>query len=52
MFGEAVDPMFACVRTGMDGTRKLSQLRNYLLPKLLDGAVRVKEAKRVLETTL
>lgn len=50
MFGEAVDPMFAGVRAGMDEPRKLSQLRDYLVPKLLSGEVCVKEAKPVLET--
>lgn len=41
-FGEVVDPMFACIRAGMDESRKLAELRDYLLPKLLSGQVRVR----------
>lgn len=51
-FGEVVNPMFDCIRGGIEESRKLAALRDYLLPKLLSGAVRVKEAERVLKTTL
>lgn len=37
-FGQIVQPMFACVRAGMNESRKLAELRDYLLPKLLSGA--------------
>jgi type I restriction enzyme S subunit len=40
-FGEAVHPMFDCIRARMDESRKLAEMRDYLLPKLLSGEVRV-----------
>lgn len=39
-FGEVVAPLFDAVRAGMDDSRKLAELRDLLLPKLLSGAVR------------
>lgn len=33
----------------MNESRKLAELRDYLLPKLLSGAVRVSEAERFIE---
>lgn len=43
-FGEIVQPLFNCIRAGMDESRKLSAMRDYLLPKLLSGDVRVEAA--------
>ncbi|WP_197529485.1 restriction endonuclease subunit S [Botrimarina mediterranea] len=40
-FGKIVEPLFARVRAGIDESRKLAELRDYLLPKLLSGEVRV-----------
>lgn len=40
-FGEIVLPMFDTVRASMNESRKLAELRDYLLPKLLSGGVRV-----------
>lgn len=45
-FGEIVQPLFNCIRAGMDESRKLAEMRDYLLPKLLSGAVRVNKPKR------
>jgi type I restriction enzyme S subunit len=47
-FGEITDPMFRLVRAAMDESRKLAQVRDYLLPKLLSGVVRVREAERAV----
>ena len=40
-FGEIVQPLFRCIRAGMDESRKLAEMRDYLLPELLIGNVRV-----------
>jgi type I restriction enzyme S subunit len=46
-FGEVVSPLFKSVRAGMIESRRLAALRDYLLPRLLSGKVRVKDAERV-----
>ncbi len=38
-FGQTVDPMFRIARAGVDESRKLAEIRDYLLPKLLSGNV-------------
>jgi type I restriction enzyme S subunit len=48
-FGEMVQPLFNLIRCNMNESRKLAQLRDYLLPKLLSGLVRVREAKPLTE---
>jgi type I restriction enzyme S subunit len=50
-FESMVAALFECRGGIVRESRKLADLRDYLLPKLLSGAVRVKEAERVLETT-
>lgn len=40
-FGDLVQPLFDCVRAGKAESSRLSALRDYLLPRLLTGAVRV-----------
>lgn len=45
-FGAIAQPLFNCIRAGMEESRKLAAMRDYLLPKLLSGAVRVNEPKR------
>jgi type I restriction enzyme, S subunit len=40
-FGEVVQPLFGCICAGMDESRKLAEMRDYLLPKVLSGDVRV-----------
>lgn len=47
-YGETVDPMFAVVRAGMNESSKLAEMRDYLLPKLLSGGIRVNDTKRFL----
>jgi type I restriction enzyme S subunit len=49
-FESMVAALFECRGGIFRESRKLAELRDYLLPKLLSGAVRVKEAERVLET--
>lgn len=41
-FGSFIDPLFAAVRSAHDEAERLAELRDYLLPKLLSGEVRVK----------
>ena len=41
-FGEVVQPLFRCIRAGMDESRKLAETRDNLLPKLLSGDIRVR----------
>ena len=43
-FGETAEPLFICIRAGMDESRRLTEMRDYLLPKLLSGQVRVEAA--------
>jgi type I restriction enzyme S subunit len=40
-FGEVARPLFECVRGGKTESAKLAVLRDYLLPRLLSGNVRV-----------
>lgn len=41
-FGEVARPLFECIRAGKAESSRLATLRDYLLPRLLSGAVRVK----------
>jgi type I restriction enzyme S subunit len=50
-FQDVVAPLFALLTSNHTESRQLAELRDYLLPRLLSGALRVKEAERVLETT-
>ena len=40
-FGEIVQPLFTSIRAGMEEWRKLAEMRDYLLPRLLSGAIPV-----------
>jgi type I restriction enzyme S subunit len=51
-FERIARPMDKLISSVVLESRKLAELRDYLLPKLLSGAVRVKEAERALETAL
>ena len=44
-FGELARPLFECIRGGKAESTKLAALRDYLLPRLLSGDVRV-QSKR------
>jgi type I restriction enzyme S subunit len=49
-FRTIAKPLFALLASNHAESSELSKMRNYLLPKLLSGAVRVKDAERLLET--
>jgi len=40
-FGDLIEPLFQYVRSGKAESTKLAALRDYLLPRLLSGRVRV-----------
>lgn len=42
-FGQSIEPLFDFIRAGKTESAKLATLRDYLLPRLLSGRVRVKE---------
>lgn len=46
LFGRLVRPMFARARAAADESRTLAALRDTLLPKLISGELRVKDAER------
>lgn len=48
-FSAITDPLFEHIAAMHDESQKLAQMRDYLLPKLLSGEVRVRQAERVLE---
>ncbi len=48
-FSDIAGPLFDAIRCNMNESRKLAQLRDYLLPKLLSGQVRVRDVERVTE---
>lgn len=48
-FGEIVDPLFAQVRDSTEESHTLAQLRDTLLPKLISGELRIKDAEKFLE---
>jgi type I restriction enzyme S subunit len=50
VFGQLLDPLFASLRQLQDESVKLAELRDYLLPKLLSGEVRVRDAERLAES--
>lgn len=51
-FGETVGPWFSRVRAASDEIRALTALRDTLLPKLISGELRVKDAETFLERLL
>jgi type I restriction enzyme S subunit len=50
-FGNTIAPAFQLLRLTEDESAKLAALRDYLLPKLLSGTVRVKHAAGTLENS-
>ena len=46
-FGKFADALFASVRAAGNESRRLAALRDYLLPKLLSGEVRVRAADQL-----
>ncbi len=51
-FAGVADSLFALAAADHDESAKLAELRDYLLPKLLSGAVRVREAERLAAAAL
>lgn len=51
-FSKAADPWFARLRANADEGETLGALRNTLLPKLISGELRVKDAETFLEQVL
>jgi type I restriction enzyme S subunit len=49
-FGQTVNPWFARLRAGADEARRLSVLRDALLPKLISGELRVEDASHFIGT--
>ena len=49
MFGKLVRPLFARSRAASDESNTLAALRDALLPKLISGELRVKDAERFVE---
>ena len=50
-YQRAADPLFDLLTTCVKESEQLATMRDYLLPKLLSGSVRVKDVERTLETT-
>ncbi len=48
-FGKIVDPIYKRCNCGISESRALAALRDALLPKLLSGELRVKDAERYIE---
>lgn len=47
-FGQAVNPLFERIRSGMEQSRTLAALRDVLLPELISGELRVPDAERIV----
>jgi type I restriction enzyme S subunit len=48
-FGKAIRPLFAKVKTNSEESATLAAIRDALLPKLISGEIRVKDAEKYLE---
>ena len=48
-FGEVSHALFTYIRACKNESAKLAELRDYLLPRLLSGRVRVREAERIVD---
>lgn len=48
-FAELVHPLFARIRANIDENETLAQTRDLLLPKLMSGEIRVREAQEMVE---
>jgi type I restriction enzyme S subunit len=51
-FGEWVKPLFDAMKSHDEQSRTLADLRDALLPRLLSGELRVKQAKRAVESVV
>lgn len=48
-FASLIDPIYARIRMGAKESRTLTSLRDTLLPKLLSGEIRVRQAEKMVE---
>jgi len=48
-FGALVNPLFARITAAAAESRTLAETRDYLLPRLMSGEVRVAEAQEIVE---
>lgn len=48
-FGEIVSNAFSYLRSVTDESRELAELREYLLPRLMSGEIRVRDAEKAVE---
>ena len=48
-FNGLVTPLFKSVRSNVEQSQTLAQTRDLLLPKLMSGEIRVREAERMVE---
>ena len=51
-FGTIAEPMHAKIRSSVGESRTLAELRDYLLPKLISGEVRVHDVRRICEVNM
>ncbi len=51
-FGQTTDPALKLIVDSAYESRKLAELRDYLLPKLLSGEVRVRKGERLVEEAI
>jgi len=48
-FQRIVDPIFERFRHNSEENRTLAQIRNFLLPKLMSGEIRLQDAEKMVE---
>lgn len=51
-FGRKCSRLFALIKSQSDENRTLSQIRDFLLPQLMSGKIRVREAEKTVEEVL
>jgi len=51
-FGQAVNPLFERIRSGMEQSRTLAAFRDTLLPRLISGELHVPDAERIVRRKL
>ena len=49
-FGNVVNPLFAQLRTNIDENKTLTATRDLLLPKLMSGDIRLRDAEELVES--
>lgn len=50
--GEVIKPLMATIRANSDQSRTLTAIRDTLLPKLMSGEIRVKDAEQMVEEVI